>query len=400
MRLTIFDIYNIRNSLKHFTTYIIVFSFIMLTSCAKNISTDVAMEQSSETLFKLMKEGIDNSYNQIPGIILSIKSPKLSEDWDGVYGYDSTKKIDSLSIDQPFRIASITKTFVATSILRLHEDGLLDIYDPISKYISKDHISILLKDDYGPDNIQIYHCLNHTSGLFDYAMNGSDYGSIAKKTPQRRWTRTEQLQLAMDFGEPAGKPGDKYLYSDTGYILLGEIIESFYDGDLAKGIRDLIGFDTLGMNHTWLESLEPEPANMKSPVKRYFGRDDATDFDPSVDLFGGGGLVSTCGDLTIFLQALYNDKIFKKSSTLKLMQTKHVFTSDYAQEDDPRFKDYRLGMWKVSVYGDDAYMHSGLWGTTFIHIPDQNSSFAVNFTKGWSNRMLKKSILLVNNLEE
>ena len=371
----------------------------MLSACGDNVSTKVGVEESSATFTKLMEEAITISYNHIPGIALSIKSPKLQHGWDGIYGYDSTKKTDTLDVDQPFRIASITKTFVATSILRLHEEGSVSIYDPISKYISPDHISILQKGGYDADKIQIYHCLNHTSGLFDYAMNGSDYGSIVKKSPLKRWTRTEQLQLAMDFGDPAGEPGDKYLYSDTGYILLGEIIESFHEGDLAKGLSELIGFDDLGMKHTWLETLEPEPSNIKSQVKRYFRNDETTTFDASMDLYGGGGLVSTCKDLTIFLQALFNKKIFKQTSTLELMQTKHEFASNYKPAEDPRFKDYRLGMWKVNIYGHDAYMHSGLWGTTFIHVLDQNSSYAVNFTRGWSNRLLKKSILLIKNLE-
>ncbi len=388
------------NKLNCFKSIVLGLSLFVIYGCTENVATDVPIEKASSTLTKLMKEAIDNSYNHIPGISLAIKSPKLEGGWEGIYGYDSVKKEDTLSIDQPFRIASITKTFVATSILKLHEMDSLNIHEPISKYISPEHISILKSGGYDPDQIQLYHCLNHTSGLFDYAMNGSDYASMVKKSPQHRWTRTEQLQLAMDFGDPAGKPGDKYLYSDTGYILLGEIIETFYNGDLAKGLRDLIGFDELGMNHTWLESLEPEPMNLKSPVKRYFGRDESSTFDPSMDLYGGGGLMSTSGDLTIFLQALFNQEILENESTLDLMLKKHKFESTYIPDEDPRFKDYRSGLWKVTLYGDDAYMHSGLWGTTIVHIPAQNSSYAVNFTRGWSNRLLKKAILLVNNIEE
>ena len=351
-----------------------------------------------ETLSLLMQEGIDNSHNSIAGISLAIQSPKLQKTYTGVKGYDSVKRTNELDSNQPFRIASITKTFVAASILKLLEKGTLNIYDPISKYISEEHISILKSDNYNPEAIQIYHCLNHTSGLFDYAMNGSDYVAIARKTPQKRWTRTEQLQLATEFGDPAGNPGEKYLYSDTGYILLGEIIEYFHDGDLARGLRTLIGFDALGMNHTWLESLEAEPMGMLLPVKRYLRSDDFSSFDASTDLYGGGGLVSTCKDLTTFLQALFNEKIFEKKSTLDLMLKQHTFNSSYDTKKDPRFKDYRMGVWKVTLYGNDAYMHSGLWGTTMIHVPETNSSFAINFTKGWSNRTLKKAVLIVNNL--
>lgn len=386
--------------LKRLSKYLWICSFLMILSCNDNVSTSAEYSHFPDRLKDLMQEAIDNSYNQIPGIILSIKSPKLEKAWDGKLGFDSVKKTDSLATDQPFRIASITKTFVATSILRLHEMDSLSIYDPLAKYISDDHIKILQTDGYDASKILIYHCLNHTSGLFDYAMNGSDYVSIAKQTPQRRWTRTEQLKLAMEYGDPVGQPGDKYLYSDTGYILLGEILESFYNADLAAAIRDLVGFEKLGMNHTYLESLETTPKNLLPQVKRYLGNDEYSTFDPSVDLYGGGGLVSTCSDLTVFLQALFNDKIYQKKSTLDLMLTKHDFISSYDSEEDARFKDYRMGLWKVTIYGEDAYMHSGLWGTTFIHIPEQNSSYAVNFTKGWNNRLLKKSILLINNLED
>lgn len=372
----------------------------LFAACGNNVSTNVNIDESATTFTRLLEEAIDNSYKSIPGISLSVKSPKLGDGWNGIYGYDSVKKTDTLAIDQPFRIASVTKTFVAVSILRLHEDKKLDIYDPIAKYISEEHIDILKSGGYDPSKILLYHCLNHTSGLFDYAMNGSEYASMVKLTPQRRWTRTEQLQLAMDFGEPAGQPGDKYLYSDTGYILLGEIIESFYEGDLANGLRTLIGFDNIGMKHTWLETLEPAPLDMLPQVKRYFGRDEVSTIDASMDLYGGGGLVSTCDDLTIFLQALFNNRIFNQKETLDLMLSKHEFTSDYNIDADPRYKDYRMGMWKVKLYGHDAYMHSGLWGTTMIHVPAQNSSYAINLTKGWNSRLIKKTILLINNLKD
>lgn len=379
--------------------FISVLLIILFGSCRGNVSTHATPETMDSVLYELMQEAVDNSYDHIPGISMSIRSPKLKSEYSGVFGYDGVKKQNRLTSDQPFRIASVTKTFVATSILRLHEEGKLSIYDPISKYISSEHLTMLSADTYNPDKILIYHCLNHTSGLFDYAMNGSDYASMARKNPQRRWTRTQQLQLAMVFGDPVGFPGEKYLYSDTGYILLGEIIESFYEGDLAKGIRELVGFQNIGLTQTWLESLEKEPANMKSQVKRYLGNEAAEGFDPSIDLYGGGGLVSTCDDLSKFMDALFNHKIYKNKSTLELMLQQHEFNSTYVPEKDRRFKDYRLGLWKVTLYGENAYMHQGLWGTTILHIPKQNLTLSINYTRGWSNRLLKKVVLLINNLE-
>lgn len=378
--------------------FILIALIILFTSCRSNVRTNASIETLDEVVLRLLEEAVQNSNDYIPGITISIRSPKLKKGCHQAIGFDGTKKKNKVEIDQPYRIASVTKTFVAASILRLHEEEKLSIYDPISNYISEKHKSILISDNYDPDKILIYHCLNHTSGLFDYAMNGSEYVSMARQDPQKRWTRTEQLQLAMDFGDPAGSPGESYLYSDTGYILLGEIIEYFHDGDLANGIRTLLNFDILEMGHTWLESLEEKPTGIKNQVKRYLGNESTENFDPSLDLYGGGGLVSTSKDLSKFIHSLFNNKVFKNESTLDLMLTKHTFVSNYTPESDRRFKDYRLGLWKVSVYGEEAYMHQGLWGTTILHIPDQNLTLSLNCTKGWSNRLIKKIILAINDL--
>ncbi|MDF1695905.1 MAG: serine hydrolase [Saprospiraceae bacterium] len=370
---------------------------LILLSCKKANQKQISPGELDQIISRYMEEAVNNSMNQIHGVSLAIKSSFHSYKWSGAAGYSSNEKTNLLEVDQPFRIASITKTFVAVSILRLHEEARLSIYDPLSKYISEAHQKLLIQDGYDPNKIKLYHCLNHTSGLFDYAMNGSPYVSEARKNPQKRWTRTEQLALAMQYGNPNGLPGEKYLYSDTGYILLGEIIESFYEGNLARGIRELIGFDKLGMQHTWLESIEVAPIGMKAQVKRYLRGEDVTDYDPSTDLYGGGGLVSTTEDLTTFLFALFNHEIFKKKPTVELMCTPHKFGTTYVPDKDPRFKDYRYGIWKIKLFGEDAYMHSGLWGTTIIHLEKSNISIAINFTKGWNNQLVKRVSLIAKN---
>ena len=376
---------------------IIFFSFL---SCKKQVSTNPLPDQVEATLQLLLEEAIDDSFGSMSGISVSIISPKLKQNWAGVEGFDSTTKDKELNIDQPFRIASITKTFVAAAILRLHEMNFLSIEEPISKYILPTSKQILIDGGYDPNAIKIMHCLNHSSGLFDYAMGNRKFIDKAKSEPQKRWTRQEQLEWAMEFGEKIGKPGDQYAYGDTGYILLGEIIEHFFEKDLAQGLRTLLKFDDLQLDRTWLETLEPEPLNMLEPVHRYFGRDDVTLWDPSTDLYGGGGLMSTCPNLSRFFHALFNHQIYDKKETLKLMLTKNAFTSNYNPSEDKRFKDYRYGVWSVNIYGKKAYMHNGLWGTQLIHIPAYNTTIATNFTKGKSDRLLKKIILLIKNIDK
>lgn len=346
-----------------------------------------------------MKEAMDNSFDQIDGITMTINCPSKNLNWSGSIGYDSREKKDSLETDQPFRVASITKTFVAAAILKLHEMDSLSIHDPLSKYISKNHIALLSQDEYELDDITLLHCLNHTSGLYDYAMGGSPYIKIARETPEKRWTRTEQLKFAVTHGDKLGYPGEKYNYSDTGYILLGEIISNFFNGDLAIGLRTLIDYNKLGMHHTWLESLEPEPVNIKDCVHRYLGRLDATKFDPSIDLYGGGGIVSTTEDLSKFMQALFNLKIFSDKETLELMLQKPVYDESYDTYHDKRYKDYRQGLWQIKLMSNEVYMHSGLWGTHILYQPHNNTSLAINFTRAGSDRMIKKILMAVNNFE-
>lgn len=380
---------------------LLLLSLLLFSSCYETVSTNPKKEDVESTFDDLLQEAIDDSYGNICGVSMSVNSPSLTKIWTGAKGYDSIEKDQKLSVDQPFRTASITKSFVATAILRLHEMDSLNIEEPISKYISDEHLKIIKNGGYQADKIMIKHCLNHTSGLYDYAMGkDSPYISTTTASPQKRWTRTAQLDGAMRWGTKVGEPGEKYDYGDTGYILLGEIVASFFEGDLARGLRDLLKFDKLKLNHTWLESLEEEPSNMSTPVHRYFQRLDVTTWDPSNDLYGGGGLVSTTQDLSTFIHALFNGEVFDKKSTLDLMLTKPVYASSYKPEENRRHKDYRYGFWGVTIYGEQAYLHNGLWGTSMLHVPAYNSSFAINFTKGRNERLMKKSILIIKNLKE
>ena len=80
----------------------------------------------------------------------------------------------------------------------------------------------------------------------------------------------------MDHGKPHAAPGVEAHYSDTGYVLLGETIETLTGEGLAGGLRSLLKFDPLGMNATYLESLEERPQGLQPNVKRYLGTLDAT----------------------------------------------------------------------------------------------------------------------------
>lgn len=375
--------------------YYVLCIALCLLSCKNQKSTVDYKGSPEEVLTRILEKEVQATDVNVAGVSLTVISPQLGINFSGASGYDSTTKNKVLSPDQPFRIASLTKTFVATSILRLREKGLVAIDDPITNYISKEHIAILEKGGYTPSKITVKHCMMHTSGLFDYAEGNMDYITEASKDPNKRWTRTEQIQWAMDHGTPQGAPGENYHYSDTGYVLLGEIIEKQTGKGLAQGMRALLKFDQLGMSSTWLESLEDRPNGLPTSVRRYMDTIDATVWDNSVDLYGGGGLQSTTRDLATFLQALFSDKIYEQPETLPVMLLKSEFPSDQLTE-------YRLGLGyiKGKKSGIEAYMHSGFWGTLFIHFPAYNCSIAINHTNDESNGALQKVINYIQWLAE
>ncbi len=364
-------------------TFLLLIVFLWLPSCQEELPKD------HKIAFQELLDKNVFPHSLPPGLSVHIEAPKYGISWAGVAGVAKADTDQKVSIHQPYRIASISKTFVATSILLLYENGQLSLDDPIINYLSAAHIAILEKGNYALDSISIRHCLNHTSGLFDYARS-KRFEEIALGEPQHNWTRTEQLEGAMEWGEATGKPGEFYEYSDTGYILLGEVIEQLTQQNLGVAVRQLIDYNRLGLTHTWWEKLEPTPSNMLPQVSRYRGGRDVTAMDPSFDLYGGGGIVSTSTDLAIFMQHLFNHRIFKRKATLDLMLSKQEFPVDYRPN-----KDYRLGVYKVTLYGMEVFMHSGIWGTQLIHIPAYNASVALNHTNWGQYYVLKQIVHLL-----
>lgn len=376
---------------------LIFLAVLLLFSCRANVSMNTSKAEFSDSMEALVTEIIDGNHGSVPGISMTVLSRGKEVSWSGAQGYDSKEEESEVGVDQPFRIASVTKTFVATAILRLHEMDSLSIDDSVAQFISDEHKAILEADGYNLNKITLKHCLHHTSGLYDYAVGeGTNYTDIVLQNPNKRWTRTQQIQGAVDWGDKLGEPGDKYAYSDTGYILLGETIEYFFNGDLAKGIRTLVDFDKLKMNHTWLESLEDAPAGVKDLVHCYYGRENVTGFDPSLDLYGGGGLVSTTGDLVKFIDALFHGQIFEKETTLPLMLSKAKFNKEGAATEQSR--DYRCGLFSFSLFSNEVFAHSGLWDVYVLYDPSTKTAIATNYTNRFRYRLVKKVVKTVNNL--
>lgn len=331
--------------------------------------------------------------DQIPGVLLHVESPKQKISWSGAAGVSDLKTQTKLQADQTFRIASVTKTFVACSILRLWEMGKLSLHDPISKYISAEHVAILKEGGYDPDQITIRHLLTHSSGLFDHAATKNYFDKILAD-PGHKWTRTEQLRGCITWGKPIGKPGEKFRYSDTGYTLLGETLEKITGQSMGEAFETLLKLKKLGLKSTWVEDDSNQHRNNLKRIHQYLEGQDTYDFSATVDLYGGGGLLSTTKDLAVYFQQLFNHKVFAKTATLDTMLAERRYAIK------PQM-DYRMGMYVIQVNGEKVYTHSGFWGTQVIYVPSQNASMAANYSQIWTTRgncpILAKALSVLQN---
>ncbi len=308
----------------------------------------------------------------MPGILFSIQSGDGKLAWSGASGLNNLVIKDLLESDQTFRIASVTKTYVAASILRLMEKRILDLDDPISKHITPAHTEIL-SQDYDLDQITIRQILRHSAGFFDHT-HAPEFFELVLQTPPHEWTRTEQLRMCVEKGDPIGPPGQQFSYSDTGYVILGELIENYTGKSLDGGIKELLGLEKLGLERTDFERIDPMTDQLR--IHQYFQGQDTYGFSPTMDYYGGGGILSTSGELVDFFQALFQGKIYEHPETLQTM-LEPVTYSEKAR------MDYQMGMYRVQVNGLDAYCHSGFWGTQVIYIPSLDLYMAANYSAGW-----------------
>jgi len=307
-----------------------------------------------------------------PGVLFSLASGDKQYVWSGAAGINDISVGDSLQVHQTFRIASVTKTYVAAAILRLMEKKVLRLDDPISKHLSSAHAAILSKD-YDLNKITIRQILRHSAGFFDHT-HAPEFFAKVFSTTGYEWTRTTQLELGVEKGEPIGPPGNQFSYSDMGYVILGELIETYTGKSLDGGVKELLGLEKLGLNRTDFERIDPQTDQLR--IHQYFQGKDSYSFSPTMDYFGGGGIVSNTTELIGFFQALFQGKIFENPATLDLMLEPVSYPNKAKL-------DYRLGIYKVQVDGMDAYCHSGFWGTQVLYIPKLDLYLSANYSGGW-----------------
>lgn len=308
---------------------------------------------------------------KVPGIAARVDAPGLR--WAGALGASDRATGSPLAVGDTFRIASVTKTFTAAAVLALVDRRKVGLDAAIAQYLPQPYPRLLRRGGYRPDQITVRQLLTHTSGLYDYATDDR-YVQTVLADLQRRWTPAEQVGWAMTQGSPYGGPGDRFRYSDTGYVLLARIVESVTHAPQAVAYRRLLGYDRLGLHSTWFETLEPAPRAAGPRAHQYFidagsGLDlDTYAADPSFDLYGGGGLVSSVSDLTRFYRALFDGRVISAPALRAMLTLVPVGHGDSAAG---------MGIFPGTVAGTTCWWHNGFWGSAVLYCPDHRLAVAV-----------------------
>ena len=286
------------------------------------------------------------------------------EPWGVAAGVAFPETGAPMTVDTPLRIASNAKTFTAATVLRLWEQGRIDLDASIGPLLSPSLDALLTADGYDTRAITVRHLLSHSAGLYDH---GGDrrFVEAVMADPEHFWTREELVGLTTAWADPQ-TPGETFRYSDTGYILLGDIVERITGQTLGVAVRQELRLDRLGLTSSWWEIMEPAPAGtVRAP--QALGAVDASGWHASMDLYGGGGLVMSARDLATFFAALFEGRVFDRPATLQEM----LWQGPHRRGDH-----YRLGVFVNQIDGRTYYWHSGFWGTVALYSPDTGVAVA------------------------
>ncbi len=352
--------------------------FLIAALLLSNVCNAQKLEQKFQHI-------LDSTYQEninAIGIMIHVESPNKNISWSSAVGFSNKKTKEKLNKNQPLLIASNTKTYVSATILKLVENGILKLNQPIKKIIHRKTKRLLKNSGYNVTKITVKQLLSHTSGITDYVNDA--YFSFVKENPNHNWTRYEQIKLAMKMAKPI-ESGKTFAYGDINYLLLTEIIESKTRKPFYTAIRELLEFKKHKLNNTWFVNLENKPKNTLPLAHQYSEKQnwDSYNINPSWDLYGGGGIASTTKDLALFFQLLFEGEIIKDKEVLK-----NIYTYVLPKEKSI----YCLGIRRINFFREaTAYYHGGWWGTDVMYLPDYNTTISV-FTLQKEKRELNAQI--------
>jgi D-alanyl-D-alanine carboxypeptidase len=283
------------------------------------------------TFATALADGVDDyiqkqvQQRRIPGVAVAVIKDGQVVLAKG-YGLANVELAVPVTENTVYQLASVTKQFTATGIMMLIEEGKLSLDDKLSKFFDKLPAAW--------NNVTVRHLLNHTSGIKSHtSLPGFE------KNLRKDFNKGEVIELAaaapVEFA-----PGERYSYNNTGYHLLGVIIEKVSGKEYGAFLHERI-FQPLGMTSTRLNDLREIIKHRATGYEWRDGKLRNGEYVSPTLPFSAGALVSTVVDLAKWDAALYTEKLLKRAS-LEQMWTP-------TKLNDGKTQDYGYG-WYIANY--------------------------------------------------
>lgn len=300
----------------------------------------------------------------VPGAVAGVWIPGRGA-WTHAAGISDLHTAAPIAIDDHFRIASVSKTFTATAVLQLVDAGQLSLDDTLEP---------LVPGIANGDRITIRQLLGMTAGIFNF-INDPKFEEEYTTNPLADFTPAQEIEIMRRY--PADfPPGEKVHYSDSNYVLLGEIIEQVTGQTVANVITASI-LEPLGLAHT----SYPDTPEMPDPYAHGYAADpgspnlrDLTRSNPRV-ANAAGAMISTLHDLRIWGRALADGTLLSPETQAERLRIGLISTR-------PGFSlGYGLGILEVNGF----YGHNGAifgYSTWLLHSPALDATLVVLANRG------------------
>lgn len=308
--------------------------------------------QSAEAQHSFDKQKLDEylttlvEYDKFMGSVAILEDDEVL--FQKAYGFVNENK-QPADVETVYRIGSITKTFTSAMLMQLVEKGEIHL---------SDHVSEFFPEIPKADKITIEHLLHHRSGLVSIT-NVDEYMDYYTKGA----TREEMIDRMIEYGT-SFEPGEKFEYSNSGYILLGYIIEEVTGMNYGDALREVIT-EPLGLERTYYGlDISMGRGEAKSFSYSKEGWEVGSETDMSVP-HGAGAIVSTPTEVGLFLNALFDGTLVSMESLEKMKNLKDG---------------YGLGLFRFPFSNKFAWGHNGgidEFQSTSGHFPEDDLTFVL-----------------------
>ncbi len=320
---------------------------LLNSGCISSLPDSVQPNHPKSLVIQALLDSITKE--GMPGISMAVYD-KTKGWFTGSAGYADIQQKKPFLPCQISRVGSTVKIVTAVSIYQLAEQGLINLDAKISDYLPQD----ILHGIKNADKATIRQILTHSSGIYNYILD-AQFQLASLNDLEKVWQPMELLSYARNKDEYF-VPGTDVQYSNTGYVLLGMLIEKVSGTNFPAYFKQHI-FEALHLNHTRFNIQDPVPADLPRGYVDWYntGKIFESTYYSGWDYYSAdGGLQSNPYNLIMLTRGLFDGNLLTSSSLQKMLQTE-----PFSKEEDFFPIKHASGIFKIQTPYGEAWMHSG-----------------------------------------